>query len=231
MRVDVFGIGHQARETEATSSMAQDHIVVCACGQWNRMKDQRRKRGWFSCAKCGRQLEIPASTMPRRSARWIGWGLFLVVAVGGMASIYSAKPPGRQTPGRQISNPTLQPTLPAIPAIAQLPGPAPFAPEPTWIEATRPASNLGRPVLAEAVPDSGRRAQSPRDRVAQQTAPQAPKLSPIPARNGVLRQRKGGGHCRTEDRDAVIGRLCSETRQYPRRQGTNADLRPSRFNL
>jgi hypothetical protein len=46
-------------------------------------------------------------------------------------------------------------------------------------------------VVAEAVPDSGRRAQSSRDQVAQQTQPQTPKLSPAPVRNGVLRQRKG----------------------------------------
>jgi hypothetical protein len=168
--------------------MAQDHVVVCACGQWNRIKDQRGKRGWFSCAKCGRQLEIPAKTTPTRSARWIGWGLFLVVAVGGMASIYVAKPPGRQ-----ISNPAIQPPPPANPAIVQVPGPAPFPREPTWIETTQPAPHLDRPVVVEPAPDSGRRAQPPRDQVAQQAQPETAKLLPVQARNGVLRQRKGEG--------------------------------------
>jgi hypothetical protein len=188
--------------------MAPKHVVICACGQSNRIKDQRGKRGWFSCGKCGRRLKISPNTTSTGLTRWIGWGLLLVMAGGAMAGIYLAKPPGAQ-----MTNPTVQTTLPANPAvygetlrrepdsnvsprqsgpaIPQVPGPAPFPREPTWIEATRPDPNLGRPAVGDAVPDPGRHAPSPRDQVAQPTQPQTPQLSPIPVKNGVLRQRKG----------------------------------------
>jgi hypothetical protein len=178
--------------------MALERVVICACGQWNRIKGQRGKRGWFSCGKCGRPLQVSANTTAR-PARWIGWGLLLFIVIGGVAGIYLAK-----TSSRQINAQTTQVLLPPSPAedrkrlgrepdpslslypsdppTPQVPGPAPSSREVSTPTQSMPSA------APNSVSDSGKRVPPDREQVAQS---QTPQLSPVPVKNGVLRQRKG----------------------------------------
>jgi hypothetical protein len=59
-----------------------DRVIICKCGQWNRLKDQRSKTGYFSCANCGARLYDGNPHAGASGKRWGFLALALLAAVG-----------------------------------------------------------------------------------------------------------------------------------------------------
>jgi len=84
------------------AEMAQENIVICSCGQWNRIT-ARAKRGRFLCGKCGRRLEVSdRATRPGR--RRTRWGMLAIAFLGITTIIVVNKLTNRISPGLNFRN-------------------------------------------------------------------------------------------------------------------------------
>ena len=152
--------------------MATEHIVICKCGRWNRLKDQAGRSGYFSCGKCGNRLIIPQSSglhpISAVHKKWIWLLLISFVGIGAVAAHYSFAP----------STVTILPSTPRV-SVTHSPNltPAPQPPLPTL---------SGR---VSAIPPPSRV-----DTIPQRSVPPLPaqlELKRVLINTGIIRKKKG----------------------------------------
>lgn len=167
--------------------MADQHIIVCECGQRNRIQPHESKQGWFSCGGCGRQLTtvVPPTTTPGSpppsatgsapSRKSPPMGLIGFVGIIGTAALIHFLSPSSSSGPTSTSPVSRNPTA-AIPAPSLQPAPSKSAPVPY--------------VPPQPVAPSASSVPPPRSSYA--PPPPPPELIPVPIRNGVIRQRAYG---------------------------------------
>lgn len=178
--------------------MADQHVIICQCGQWNRLQPQEAKQGWFSCGRCGKRLTIVAppsansdsssasSAPPSVAGRRAPVGLIGFFAIIGVATLIhfltstsgsgpaTVAPVARDqtasvpAPPPSKSTQAAPPTFPAYVPPASTPGPASL---PT------PTAPAPRPYSAYTPPPP---------------AAQTPPLAAVPIYNRIIRQRASG---------------------------------------
>jgi len=82
--------------------MAQENIVICSCGQWNRITAQA-KRVRFLCGKCGRRLEV-SDRAARPGRRRTRWGMLAIAFLGITTIIVANNLTNRISPGLNFRN-------------------------------------------------------------------------------------------------------------------------------
>lgn len=179
--------------------MADQIIIICQCGQANRLTPPAAKQGWFSCGRCGKRLD--ATIPPLENAE----------------AAPSAPPPPKPTPTPPKPTPTPSPvpfhkrraglvgfaaimgaavvihlfSSPTLPPVAPTrPAPAP-APSPTPTPITQTAPPAFQPYTPPAFQPPPQNTPAPRPLYVPPAAPQ-PSLVPVAIRNGVIRQKAYG---------------------------------------
>jgi len=147
----------------------RDEIIICRCGQWNRLQGQDRKRGHFRCGQCGNELVSKHSSSGSRKR----WALLLVVPVIA-AVVYAFKP----VP--PASGPPVQP------ARVSQQSAAPPQPTPRRLSASPEPKALAQPPKPPAPVAQVSKPQAT-------AAPQEAALVPAQIKTGIIR-RKGKGN-------------------------------------
>src|ERR1043166_4220417 len=168
--------------------MADQHIIICECGQWNRIQPHESKQGSLSCGSCGQQLTavVPpappplppppsAAPSPPPSRKRAPMGLigFLGI-IGAAVLIHSLSPSKSSSPTPTV--PVIRDQTAGIPAPSAQPAPSKSAPAP-YVPP--------QPVVPPA-------SSAPPPRSTYAPPPPPPELIPVPIRNGVIRQRAYG---------------------------------------
>lgn len=168
--------------------MADQHIIICECGQWNRIQPHESKQGWFSCGSCGKQLTTvvsptatpapppPSATpSPPPSGKRPPMGLIGFFGIIGAAVLIHSLSPSKSS-GPTPTAPVSRDQTAGIPASSPQPAPSKSAPPP-YVPP--------QPVVAPV-------SSLPPPRATYTPPPPPPELIPVPIRNGVIRQRAYG---------------------------------------
>jgi TPR repeat len=88
--------------------MSNSDIVICQCGQWNRLPSDKSLK--FSCQKCGKPLlysvsnnssRVPQSG--RELRRKVAGGILLIIIIGALIFLGQLAAPTTQSSGRSVS--------------------------------------------------------------------------------------------------------------------------------